>query len=372
MKHLFYSLTLCALLTSSCADDLRADIAPDAATIDSDAPDASSEPIPEGNISHTNNGDGSTTTVVNATDHDSAIFFDLETGEEKTPNNPEDSMGWDLSFTRFAIAMNGGVSGTGGVEALLLNEKFEELSVAPIDGYETDQPDGPDENQDNDLFFDRSGTVWYDYDPQTHVLTPRDVTYIVRSVEGYFYKIEIEDYYSDAGTSGYLRFTWGPVNPSSLVILNINASANDSYVFLDLETGALVSPANPGQNMDWDLAVRRTGFRTNSGTSGPGVGGAVELVDLSFDMVINAPAEGYVLDELLLNPGPPGSGEESRNPSLDGWYNYDSTTHMVSPRETVYVVRHADGEYSKIEIENYSDGMYTVKWVYAGMGSSDF
>lgn len=372
MKHHFISLTLCALLASACADDLRADIAPDAATIDPGSPDASSDPIAEGNISHTNNGDGTTTTVVNATDHDLAIYIDLETGEEKTPNDPGNSMGWDLSFTRFAIAMNGGVSGMGGVEALLLNEKFEQLFVAPTDGYETDQPDGPDENQDNDLFFDRSGTVWYDYNSETHVLTPRDVTYIVRSVEGDFFKIKIEDYYSDAGTSGYLRFTWGPVAPSSQLVLNIDASASDSFVYLDLGTGAVVSPSNPEQSMEWDLAVRRTGFRTNSGTSGPGAGGAVDLVDQSFDTVTNAPSEGYGVDELLPNPGPPGSGEESRNPSLDGWYNYDSTTHVVSPRETVYVVRHADGEYSKIEIENYSDGMYSVKWAYAGIGSSDF
>lgn len=371
MQRLLLPLALSTLFALACADDLQEDIAPDAGTVLPGDPDAS-QAVPTGNITHTENGDGTTTTVVNASDHEVVIYLDLGTGEEKTPNTPEDSMGWDLAFQRFAVSMNGGVSGIGGVEAKLIEESFDGVSIAPVGGYETDEADGPDDNEDSDLFFDRAGTVWYDYDPETHVLTARDVTYVVRSAEGDFYKIRFEDYYSVAGTSGYLRFTWGQVDPATQALLTINASASDSYVYLDLETGAVVSPTAPEQSMDWDLAVRRTGFRTNSGTSGPGAGGAVEMVGQGIEMVSSAPAKGYALDELLANPGPPGSGEESRNPTLDSWYNYNPTTHEVSPRGTTYVIRHADGDFSKVAIENYSDGTYEVRWDYAGDGAIDF
>lgn len=372
MKLHTLSLALCALLASACADDLQEDIAPDAGNVVPGAADAGDEPTQATNITHTDNGDGTRTTVVDATDYETKIYLDLGTGEEKTPNSPEDSMGWDLSFQRFAISMNGGVSGSGDVEAKLVEEGFDGISIAPVGGYETDQADGPDENEDADLFFDRAGTVWYDYDPATHVLTPRDVTYVVRSVEGDFYKIKIESYYSDAGTAGHMRFTWGPLAPATVALISIDASASDSFVYLNLETGSVTTPANPEQSMDWDLAVRRTGFRTNSGTSGPGTGGAIEMVGQNVDAVVSAPAKGYQLDALLPIPGPPGSGEESRNPALDGWYDYNPTTHEVSPRATTYVVRHADGDFSKVQIQNYSSGMYQVAWAYAGDATSDF
>ena len=39
----------------------------------------------------------------------------------------------------------------------------------------------------------------------------------------------------------------------------------------------------------------------------------------------------YAADAMLPVPGPPGSGEYSGSPTLAAWYDYDATTHAVTP-----------------------------------------
>lgn len=357
-----------SLLLGACADDLQQELAPDAGE-DTGGSDAGQEP---GNITHTDNGDGTTTSVVNATSQEDWIYLDLKTGEEKTPMNPGASNGWDLGFRRFSISLNGGATGSGGVVALLVEDDFAAIQAAPAGIYESDNEDGDDDNEDPDIFFDRADTLWYDYDPATHVLTPREVSYVLRSVEGDYYKLRVDDYYSDAGTAGFVKFTWGPVDPWVESLLSIDASAQESWVYVDLESGQVVAPETPESSLAWDLAVRRTGFRSNSGSSGPGAGGVIATEADNFYALNSAPSEGYLADEVLPIPGPPGSGEESRNGVLDGWYNYNPTTHEVSPKNITYVVRHADGDVSKLQVKSFSDGNYELRWNYAGDGATEF
>ena len=50
---------------------------------------------------------------------------------------------------------------------------------------------------------------WYDYNSSTHVLTAKDDVYLIRSSDGgSIYKIQMTDYYSESGTSGYPTFRW--------------------------------------------------------------------------------------------------------------------------------------------------------------------
>ena len=53
---------------------------------------------------------------------------------------------------------------------------------------------------------------WYDYDVTTHVLTPREVVYVVRGGNGRYYKLEMLDYYHSAGTAGYPAFRWAALD----------------------------------------------------------------------------------------------------------------------------------------------------------------
>ena len=182
-----------AVYAAGCAPDLREEAGKEA-----DTAAAGAAEVYEGTV------------TVDATSYDDWIYFDLEGGMFSDPSEPENSKDWDLGLQRFNVKVNGGVSGTGGMEvAALEGEDYGSISAAPSGGYVTDQPDGDDDGVPDYAFKD-----WYVYDYQTHVLTPAAIVYVARSVEGSYFKIQIEDYYDDAGSPAMVRFSWDPVeNP---------------------------------------------------------------------------------------------------------------------------------------------------------------
>lgn len=143
-----------------------------------------------------------TRTVVDATDESAWIYLDLDAVETVDEDGP-----WDVAFLRFNVALNGGVSGSGGVEAAIVEgiglEDY--TALEPDAAFITDEPDS-DEDDNDDPEYAFGG--WYDYDFMTHVLSPKLQVYVVRSTEGALFAVQIEDYYSEAGTSGYMDFRW--------------------------------------------------------------------------------------------------------------------------------------------------------------------
>jgi len=116
---------------------------------------------------------------------------------------------WDLTFQRYRIRVNGGISGEEDVVAANLDDRvFDDVTAAdvPADGdpaWVTDASDADGDGEDEGAFAD-----WYDYDPSTHILTPKPRVTLVRTVEGAVVKVEVLDYYDDAGSPGFLRFRW--------------------------------------------------------------------------------------------------------------------------------------------------------------------
>jgi HmuY protein len=124
----------------------------------------------------------------------------------------------------------------------------------------------------------------------------------------------------------------------------------------------------------WDLAFRGTTVLVNGGTSGPGQGGAQVKTGL-FGELTTAPADGYAVDGTA-KAIPTGSG--------NGWYNYNATTHLISPiAGRVIALRTATGKYAKLEITNYyqgapatptattPSGYYSFRYVYQADGSKN-
>ncbi len=176
-----------------------------------DGPDAG---IDTGPIRHDDMGDGVTETTVDATDEVLWIYMDIDSGEAVEPATPEMSEAWDLGFRRFHIKMNGGVSGTGMMELTYTDdEDFATITEAPAgDVYLSDAPDDPeDEDEDPEYIFSNGDTAWFDYNPGTHVLTPKERVYVFRSVAGDYYKLQMLSYYDKAGSPAYLGFQWAPI-----------------------------------------------------------------------------------------------------------------------------------------------------------------
>jgi hypothetical protein len=105
----------------------------------------------------------------------------------------------------------------------------------------------------------------------------------------------------------------------------------------------------------WDIAFSSTKILVNSGTSGPGLGGAFVFIGL-FDALKTIPADSNFATDNANAAAfaiPLGSGK--------AWYTYDGLTTLISPiAGRVLVIRTANGKYAKIEIISYYKGGVTL------------
>ena len=165
--------TLSALFLVACAPDLKDSLEEDP-----------NGPVPDG--------------VIDATSETEWVSYDLDAAEVV-----EEADGtWDLGFQRFNIRLHGGVYGEGTVEAAVLDEAdYDALEAAPSDGWLVDEADADGDGKD-ELVFDE----WYDYDYETHLLSPADRVYVVHSTDGLYHKIKFLSYYDDAGTPARISF----------------------------------------------------------------------------------------------------------------------------------------------------------------------
>jgi hypothetical protein len=147
------------------------------------------------------------------------------------------------------------------------------------------------------------------------------------------------------------------------------------YTFFSLKNNAIVVTSDSA-SLKWDIGFNSTTIITNSGSGGMGTVG-VQIYTGLFDNLTEAPATGYIQDSPATHAIQTGSG--------NGWYNYNSTTHVISSIPgRVIVVRTCDSTYAKIEILSYykdapvsptSDNIsryYTFRYTYQSDGSRKF
>lgn len=155
------------------------------------------------------------TTVVKATSGTTYTYCDL--GSLSTVD--EFNASWDLRFQRFRISSNSGTvvtdgtTGTGGT-CNTGSTDFASVTSTTACSIQADKEvsssvggsGGTDE-----VTYDGSEALkdWYNYNGSNHVLSAKDDVYLIRSSDGTsFYKLQMLDYYDEAGTSGYPTFRW--------------------------------------------------------------------------------------------------------------------------------------------------------------------
>lgn len=372
-----------ALTLLGCAPTLTPD-GDDAGVVDSGPWTGGDIPPSSGSFTHSV-AEGVVTTVVDATSATDWQHLDMDSGHSVEP-----SEGWELAFSRFRVRINGGTTGSGGVQVAALDGvAWDDVTRAPEEGWTVPGPDGEvDDDTEPDNVFNDGERDWYDYDVETHTLTPRDVTYVVASTEGAFFKLRFEAYYDDAGSPAVVRFRWAPVAaPASMLpdagmggpvdggvdpdsgteplpdhAITVNAGDGAAWVYVSATEG-VVTPADPEHDPSWDIAFRRTEVRTNSGTSGVGLAGArIDGSGLAFDALTDASTFGFVVDEVV-DTGRPGTEPTSLSPLLTDWYDYDPSTHSVTPSDLTFVVRTGVGGYAKLRIWRWDDGTYQLSLV---------
>jgi hypothetical protein len=284
-----------------------------------------------------------------------------------TVAEPEASREWDLAVSGPAWQTNGGFmrAGLGGAR-LAEGTDFDAIEAAPTLGYRSDLeipypgPPGSGDYVGNPVLVD-----WFVYDPMTHTVEPQDEIYLIRAADGSYGKLTIIDY--DEMTLTY-QLKLDPL-PRMVEIAGDTIDARaDVFTYYNLRLGEVVEIDDALASADWDLGLSRTRLRTNGGTSGPGEGAAAGPIEMPLDMITAVPAS-FSSDAMIEDPENPGS-QYSGNPILAEWF--DGTSTSTAPKDVAFVVRTADGGFSKVKITGWSDGTFTIDHAYAGAGKDAF
>lgn len=160
-------------------------------------------------------GDGSYSTRFNATNLDFYIYFQFE-GNKQIPFSEKDSLTWDIAFNRYKVATNSGETnrfGLGGAcksnttdfgVASSTSAASQGCTNFSVDVASTTQGIG---GAGAVYIGNPQVTEWYFY--TIGFLTPKPDIFLIRSGTGTsVYAVHIENYYSDAGTSGYPTIRW--------------------------------------------------------------------------------------------------------------------------------------------------------------------
>ncbi|AFM05353.1 hypothetical protein Fleli_3012 [Bernardetia litoralis DSM 6794] len=123
-------------------------------------------------------------------------------------------------------------------------------------------------------------------------------------------------------------------------------STTGNFTLFSLRENKVIANTDSAST-NWDIGFRGTSIIVNGGAIRTGKGGAYIFEGL-FDELEEV-SEAQVFDEDNSETDlaiPTGSG--------NGWYNYDPTTHVISPiAGKILVIRTADEKYAKVEIVSY-------------------
>ena len=326
------------------------------------------------NVTTIQKENGDFQTVINATaggafstePHDFTYFsFTSREVLEITDDQASSSSEWHVAFKRSEIRLNGGVSGPGQISGLNLTDgpdiismdRFDNINASDIPERESFLSDGPA------LAINQ----WYTYDPVTHIISAAGNVYELRTANGLSAKFVV-DLLEDAGRSdaGKISFRWvvdegaDLSGPGQSATVDVSGGAG---VYFNLSKGEEVVIADPAASNDWDLHFSGYAIRLNGGLSGPGEAGAIPSFQsgLTFEDITKANEDGghYFADRA-------GSAF-----STDGgeWYSYDTSTHVLSSKNHVYVIDTGVG-LVKMQLLNYYrevegtpvSGFITFRW----------
>ena len=270
---------------------------------------------------------------------------------------------WHIAFKRSEIRLNGGISGPSnvmgfdltGAEDIVAEEAFDAITATDIPTTDAFIADGPA----------YAIGEWYSYNSSSHRIEVPGNTYELRTADGQFAKFVVDSIEgASRSDAGRIAFRWVVANGTDLTGAASSATVDVSEgkeVYFSLSSGEQVSPADPSTSLDWDLHFSGYVIRLNGGISGSGQGGAFPAyeTDQAFEDIAEAMGFGYFADK---------SGSAFSSDSGE-WYSYDSTTHILSTRNHVYVIDTGERVYKMQLLSYYREvegspvsGFITFRW----------
>lgn len=124
------------------------------------------------------------------------------------------------------------------------------------------------------------------------------------------------------------------------------------FTLFNIESNLVVANTDSATTK-WDIGFRGTTIITNSGTGGPGSGGAFIFTGTFADLT------SISVDSLFRTDNSP-TAYAIKTGSGNGWYSYNGATQLITPIPgRIIVIRTASGKYAKLEILNYYKGGVT-------------
>lgn len=256
---------------------------------------------------------------------DTYTYYDLST--DRTVPDAE-SADWDIAFDSTPNSTKIIANSAHGGGILLLAENYGNVTEAPTTGYSDDNDD------------------WYNYTgqapngPKHAILPKKNTTLVVKTSDGMYAKIRMVSFYKgnpDTSTPEFANLATRPEAEyyTFEYILQKDGSTQlfheDSITYFDLETEERVSEAESAQ---WDVGFNALNILGNTEN-----GGGVQLLNIDFDEVVEAPIEGYTAT--LGN----------------SWYEYVFERHTVLPLPgKTIVAKTPEGNFAKIRIISYYKG----------------
>lgn len=252
-------------------------------------------------------------------------FYDLDLG---TTVQDSLSADWDIAFGETTILANSGNGG--GIQ--LLDQTYASVETAPTSGFED------------------SNSNWYTYTgeapngPQHAIIANDHQTLVILTPDGKYAKVQILSYYEDDPDTDSPEFANFMTRPASKYFtfnytIQNDGSAQlyheDRFTFYDLDEAEIVEDSLSSQ---WDLGFNATTIIANSGNNG-----GVQILNIAFADLDEAPIEGYT----ALNTS---------------WYTYTGEApsgpkHAILPNDgQTLVVQTPGGKYAKVRIISYYQG----------------
>lgn len=256
---------------------------------------------------------------------------------------------WHLAFKRYAGKLNGGASGTLGVEGVDLADlgladstDFDAVTSVPPEAA------GAWESDYLSLVFDG----WYIYIPGQGVDLTRNL-FLVKCSSGGYAKVVIDSIWDhfippDMG-SVRLRYVWSATTDLSGAARTATVTVESGRALWSFARGDTVN-ADPTASTDWDLMFQAYDVRTNSGVSGPGTAAVLPMGGAPFESVGTVPAGApFFTDSYASVFTGPVTDDGSQ------WYEYrqQNNVHELVSRRHVYIIKLPGDRHFKLQIQNY-------------------
>lgn len=308
-----------------------------------------------------------------------------------TPARPEESLDWDIAFNRYYVKTNSGTSGKGKGGCIDSEETtFDAVTANKSAAFTVDDSlsimttmggNGKDSYNPEIECEGSHSWAWYKYMESTWYYNHH--VFIFRSASGENCARVIFDSYKDElGNSGHITFRYmydgeqdpdidqpdepmpdvpeTPVTDSTVYLSS--SQTTDPWKYFSFKNGFVeLTEEEAATSLEWDIAFQRFYIRTNSGTSGKGKGGALDMNKTAFDEVPNVPTSGYKVDEMISMMTMMGKFEEkSGSPAFQckeqpvwAWFNAPAEMKWYY-NNNVFAIQTADGEHhAKIIMKTY-------------------